>query len=117
MIEIHRVIETEATEEFWNIRAAKYDKLYWTKDQSYIDAIIELGELEPHHLALDVGTGTGTIARAIRPHVKHVVAVDPSSAMLAQGKWEDVSIIKWNILRRPHIPPGFCPHGISSHNG
>jgi ubiquinone/menaquinone biosynthesis C-methylase UbiE len=44
-----------------------------------------------------VGTGTGTIARAIRPHVKHVVAVDPSSAMLAQGKWEDVSIIKWNI--------------------
>ena len=25
---------------FWNIGSAKYDKLYWTKDESYLKCII-----------------------------------------------------------------------------
>lgn len=35
---------------------------------------------------LDVGCGTGKIARALAPHVTEVLAVDPSAAMLAAGK-------------------------------
>jgi SAM-dependent methyltransferase len=35
---------------------------------------------------LDVGCGTGDIARGLAPHVAHVDAVDPSVAMIARGR-------------------------------
>ena len=82
---------------FWHIRSAKYDKLFWTKDDSYINAIIKTGDFKDHELVLDVGTGTGIMARTIRPHVKHVVGLDFSESMLEKGKWEGISMVKWDI--------------------
>ena len=87
-------------ESFWHIRADHYDKLFWTKDVSFIEALISAGDFEKEDLVLDVGTGTGTIARALQPHVAHVVALDNSSAMLDKGKWEGFSAIKWDIADR-----------------
>jgi ubiquinone/menaquinone biosynthesis C-methylase UbiE len=84
-------------ESFWHIRAAKYDKLYWTKDRSYLDCILKAGRLKKDNIVLDVGTGTGTVAEAIKPHVKHVVALDISDSMLNKGKWDGFSLIKWDI--------------------
>ena len=54
-------------------------------------------KVEWDDLVLDVGTGTGVVARHIKDHVKHVVAVDISYSMLEKGKWEDISIIKCDI--------------------
>lgn len=85
---------------FWEIRSAKYDKLYWTKDESYIDAIIRMGDLKKSDLVLDVGTGTGTMGRAIMPFVNHVIGLDNSEAMLDKGKWAGFSVIKWDISDR-----------------
>lgn len=48
-------------EKFWHIRSAKYDKLFWTKDDSYIEAIIKAGDFKKSDLVLDVGTGTGVM--------------------------------------------------------
>ena len=67
---------------FWDIRSANYDKLFWVKDKGYLDLILECAELDKKHLVLDVGTGTGTVAMAIEPHVNHVVAIDISNSML-----------------------------------
>jgi len=82
---------------FWHIRSANYDKLYWTKDKSYLDCIIETSRLKKSDLVLDVGTGTGIIARNLKPHVKHIVGLDISDSMLEKGTWEGFSLIKWNI--------------------
>lgn len=82
---------------FWNIRAKNYDKLFWTKDDGYINKIIEASSFSRNDLVLDVGTGTGAMARSIRPHVKHVVGMDFSDSMLKQGKWEGISMVKWDI--------------------
>ncbi len=82
---------------FWQIRAANYDKLYWTRDQNYLSEIIRLADLKEHHLALDVGTGTGTVGAAISGLVRHVVAVDISNAMLEKGSWSGISVVKWDI--------------------
>ena len=84
-------------DEFWHIRAAKYDKLFWTKDKSYLDDIILHSDLNKEHIVLDVGTGTGTIAKKVAEHVRHVVAVDSSNSMLEQGDWTGVSVVKWDI--------------------
>ena len=82
---------------FWNIRSANYDKLFWTKDKSYLDAIIECADLEKRHMVLDVGTGTGMVANLVRKHVRHVVAIDISDSMLTKGKWSGISVIKWDV--------------------
>jgi len=82
---------------FWHIRSDYYDKLFWTRDKGYLDAIIECSDLKKGHLVLDVGTGTGAISNSIKNHVRHVVAVDISDSMLSKGKWSGVSVIKWDI--------------------
>ncbi len=82
---------------FWDIRSERYDQLYWTKDDAYIRAIVEMVEPDPQHLVLDVGSGTGIMARAISPYVHHVVAVDMSDSMLKKGNWQQFSVIRWDI--------------------
>ena len=82
---------------FWNIRSAKYDKLYWTKDKSYLQHIIQASRLKKKDIVLDVGTGTGAVAKAVKPYAKHVVGLDTSDSMLDKGKWQGFSVIKWDI--------------------
>jgi len=82
---------------FWNVRARNYDKLFWTKDAGYLHKILAVSEFSKKDLVLDIGTGTGAMARSIRPHVRHVVGMDFSNSMLKQGKWEGISMVKWDI--------------------
>jgi ubiquinone/menaquinone biosynthesis C-methylase UbiE len=82
---------------FWNVRARNYDKLFWTKDAGYIRKIIEASGFSKNDLVLDIGTGTGAMARSIQPHVRHVVGMDFSDSMLKQGKWEGISMVKWDL--------------------
>lgn len=86
-----------ADKHFWNVRAKHYDKLFWTKDTGYIKKIINVSEFSKNDLVLDIGTGTGAMARSIRPYVKHVVGLDFSDSMLEQGTWEGISLVKWDI--------------------
>jgi ubiquinone/menaquinone biosynthesis C-methylase UbiE len=54
-----------------------------------IDALIAAGEVRPGMRVLDIGTGTGIPALAVAGAVGpkgHVVASDPSSAMLAAAQ-------------------------------
>jgi ubiquinone/menaquinone biosynthesis C-methylase UbiE len=82
---------------FWDIRSAHYDKLFWVKDKHYLEAIVKHADLKKSHLVLDVGTGTGVVANAIKKHVKHVVVIDTSDSMLSKGVWRNMSTIKWDI--------------------
>lgn len=82
---------------FWHVRSANYDKLFWTKDKTYIDKITSMGDFKKTEIVLDIGTGTGIMARALKPYVKHVVGLDISDSMISHGKWEGFSIVKWDI--------------------
>ena len=84
-------------EKIWHERASHYDKLFWTKDEGYLDAIFEMGDFQRDDLVLDVGVGSGAIAKRIKPYVKHVVGVDISDSMLKEANWEGISLIKWDI--------------------
>lgn len=82
---------------FWSERAVNYDKLFWTKDEGYLDEILEMGDFQKDDIVLDVGVGTGVVAKKIQPHVKHVIGLDISDSMLNKGNWEGISVVKWNI--------------------
>lgn len=82
---------------FWHIRSANYDKLFWTKDKGFLESIIKTADLRKDQLALDVGTGTGVVANEVAKHVHHVVAIDIADSMLSKGNWSDISVLKWDI--------------------
>jgi len=84
-------------DKFWYKRAVNYDKLFWTKDEGYLDAILEMGDFQKNDLVLDVGIGTGTVANKIKPHVKQVIGIDISDSMLGKVEWEGISLVKWDI--------------------
>lgn len=60
----------------WAKRATSPD-LRWVVDHLH---------LRPHFRVLDVGAGTGLLARALSPHVADVVALDLTPEMLEAGK-------------------------------
>jgi len=82
---------------FWAQRSTHYDKLFWTKDKGYLETLLEVGGFKHGDLVLDVGVGTGAVAKKIKPHVKHVIGIDISESMLMRGDWAGISAVKWNI--------------------
>jgi D-glycero-D-manno-heptose 1,7-bisphosphate phosphatase len=72
----------------WEKRSEVYDQLQWVKEHSYLDAFVKAGDFKRTDLVLDVGTGTGIVARAVAPLVSQVVGLDKSQAMLEHSNWQ-----------------------------
>ncbi len=73
-------------------------------------AILEELLVEPRTV-LDAGAGTGALARELAPHVLRVDAVDPSAAMIAEGRTlpgGDDPRINWIHARAEDAP--LSPH-------
>lgn len=88
---------------YWARRAQEYDQLQWVNEERYLKTFVELGDFQPQDIVLDVGTGTGAIARAIAPLVREVIGVDRSQEMLERikddGRWQrNLYFIKRDIL-------------------
>jgi len=42
-------------ETYWHIRSEYYDRLFWVRDKSYAEAIVEATDFEKTDLVLDIG--------------------------------------------------------------
>jgi len=73
--------------EYWKQRAERYDNLEWVNSTDFVQAIIATGRFKPADHVLDVGTGTGVMARVLSPIVRKVTAMDSSPDMM--GKIND----------------------------
>ena len=83
----------------WQRRSELYDKLQWVKNQSYLDAFVRAGDFKKTDIVLDVGTGTGIVARAVAPLIGQVIGLDKSQAMLEHSNWHgNMYFVKRDIL-------------------
>lgn len=71
--------------EYWGARSERYDNLQWAKNRIFLDRILVCGKFLGSDKVLDVGTGTGTVAKHIAPFVRWVAAVDFSPDMLERA--------------------------------
>lgn len=71
-----------AKNRFWTTRAKRYNNLQWAQNELYLRELVKCGDFRKTDVVLDVGTGTGIVAKAVSPHVKEVIGVDKSKAML-----------------------------------
>jgi ubiquinone/menaquinone biosynthesis C-methylase UbiE len=83
---------------FWAERAKHYNELRWVQDDSYLNKIISICNPQSTDLVLDVGTGSGKIAKSLKKYVKHVIGLDISEEMMKYEDWEGMSKICCDIL-------------------
>jgi SAM-dependent methyltransferase len=86
--------------------AADYDRFRLP----YSDGLVELVRAElalnGTGLLVDLGAGTGHVARALRPFFEHVVAVDPEPDMVEYGRRRterDDDGIEWRLARAEDV--------------
>ena len=73
-------------QDYWGQRAKRYDRLRWANDSNYIGMILSSVAFDRWDSVLDVGTGTGIMARAVSPFVYIVFGLDNSKRMLRRAK-------------------------------
>jgi ubiquinone/menaquinone biosynthesis C-methylase UbiE len=83
---------------FWAERAKHYNELKWVQDDEYLDKIVDICNPQSTDLVLDVGTGSGKVAKSLKHHVKHVIGLDISEEMMQYEDWEGMSKICCDIL-------------------
>lgn len=75
---------------------AKYRPFY---PPGIIDDVVSFFKLTPDSRIIDIGSGTGQLAIQMAEHVKEVVAIEPDSDMIAEGKklarTKNVNNIRW----------------------
>lgn len=92
----------------WNQRARSFDGLQWANDMRYLRAIVRLGAFKKTDLVLDVGTGTGKLAKVIAPLVRQVIGIDRSAEMLERcGRNGNFQALRWDICESLFVPDTF----------
>jgi 2-polyprenyl-3-methyl-5-hydroxy-6-metoxy-1,4-benzoquinol methylase len=66
--------------------AAHYEKGRAPYAPALIRRVAEVTGLGSEHRVLDLGCGPGPLARSFAPLVREVIAIDPSSEMLAEAR-------------------------------
>ena len=83
---------------FQGKRAKLYSNLDWANELSFINTIVAAGHFQKTDKVLDVGTGTGIMARAVAPFVDKVMGIDISHDMLILGSpIENVKLMEGDI--------------------
>ena len=96
---------------FWDDRAADYDsagiesaECYWRHTATNVLLTrCEVGETD---VILDLGCGTGNVAKTLAAHVKRVVGLDISPKMLDRAQQDapsNVEFRKGDLRRPPHV--------------
>jgi ArsR family transcriptional regulator len=91
---------------FFGKHAPQWDQLraQWFGDTFHLEGMLAL--LNPGWVVADIGTGTGAMLPLLAPHVKHVIAVDPSAAMLKGAR----NRVKECTLENVEIRQGAAEH-------
>ncbi len=88
----------EVDADFWNELAERYSKKPIDDVPAYERKLeITKAQLKPHHVILDIGCGTGSLALELAPHVSKVHAVDVSKEMLRIGREKAAASLIDNI--------------------
>ncbi|NNM88670.1 MAG: metalloregulator ArsR/SmtB family transcription factor [Phycisphaerae bacterium] len=97
-----RVLQQRQNPDFFNASAPEWDTIrtQWFGESFHLEAM--LAALDPNWLVGDLGAGTGTMAALLAPHVRQVIAVEPSAAMLRAAK----SRIKTLEMKNVTLLPG-----------
>ena len=97
-----------AGDAFFGKHAPRWDQLraQWFGDTFHLEGLLAL--LDPTWVVADIGTGTGALLPLLAPHVRQMIAVDPSAAMLrgARNRVRELGLENVDICQgaAEHLP-------------
>jgi SAM-dependent methyltransferase len=106
---------------FWDSRAERFARLNRLLDPEDPFVRFVSGFCRPDLTLLDVGAGAGRYALPLAPQVRHLIAVDPSDAMLAQLRSaaaaagiENITVVpaRWEEADVPAADLVVCAHVV-----
>lgn len=80
-----RTEHKDVASKYFDQRADVYEKTGWTRDRAFVKAILDHADLQGNEVALEVGVGTGLMAREVTPLVKEFYGLDVSKGMLEKA--------------------------------
>lgn len=89
---------------FWATRSQKYRNLEWANRGGYLQAFLNAGSFKRGDTVLDVGTGTGIVARSVAPMVKKVIGIDICTEMLAKAAQQPMPNVVYQIGDAYRLP-------------
>lgn len=99
--------------EFKGKRAELYANLEWASEASFIEAIVEAGRFQQTDKVLDIGTGTGIMARAISPLVDTVLGLDISEDMLRIANFDNNITPMLSDIRESGLPDRYFNKAVA----
>lgn len=86
---------------YWQLRANKYNKIGWVTDKYLLKLFLDFCDIEPKDTIIEVGCGTGIIAKALLDKVQRIVVLDSSWDMLSQIQEEEIIVVRMNLEKEP----------------
>ena len=80
------------------MRSKIYDRLEWAQSSGYLQAFIETCSFDEKDCVLDIGTGTGIVAKAISRLISQVHGIDISPDMLEVASRKASGNIIWEKM-------------------
>lgn len=100
---------------FWNRFARRYEKMRIRDSAGYERSLARMVHyLQDKPEVVEIGCGTGTIALRLAPHVRHLLATDISSEMIAiareKAAAQNCRNVDFVVTDAEHLPvaPGSC---------
>ncbi len=87
----HKSGWAQAQKQLWAQRAALYNKLEWATQSDFLKDFLDHCPVSPDAEVLDIGIGTGVVAKALAPYVKSVTGVDICPQMIEQLQSDSVT--------------------------
>ena len=72
------------SENYWAMRSNQYDKVSWVKDTDFIDAFLGMLKHVNYNTILEVGVGTGAMAKQVADRIGPLTGIDISQEMIDQ---------------------------------
>lgn len=95
-------------------RADGYPKLQWAHDQGLLESLLSFADLRREDEVLDLGTGTGVVAAALKERISKVTGVDSSWPMIEMARQlhPDLTLDQADIRALPY-PEGLYDKAIA----
>ena len=95
------------SKKYWAKRAEKYDRTNWVQNEGFIDVFTSMLPEDNFKKILEVGIGTGAVAKIISKRIGPLTGIDISEEMISNINHPDIELILADVQALPFDPETF----------
>ena len=89
------------SKKYWAKRAEKYDRINWVQNEDFMDVFTRMLPEHNFKKILEVGIGTGAVAKIISKRIGPLTGIDISAEMISNINHPDIELILADVQALP----------------